>query len=377
MTARKPCNKSGAALFSVLAIVVVMSVMLAATVTASMQRVFSARKLADRTHASTIAEAGANWAYSVLVTNFSARYQPERFPKMNYAGGTFDVGVVPVGTNVAVIHCTGTYAQTSWAVILDVKNYAQSIPGTPPSDAYNCQILVDKTITWQGASEFFDGHLVHGNGAFTQGGSGYLDTDVSSSVSIRINGSSGWIGGDGYAPAMSGKTGNIRGTKYIQPVPLKTLPTLDLTRYYNRALANGEVFSGTVTIGSRSPVGGIMWVNGSIKMTGGAVNGCFIATGNIDITGGTQQKVAGYPAFVSRDGAIKVAGNCTLHGLIYARIGNIDFTGGGSLTGSVVCGGDFKKAGTSTIFAYENSAPVGPGEEGRVVDCIAVTAWQK
>ena len=374
-------RRRGAALVSVIATVFVTSAILAVTVSASAQRAFMARRLSNRIHAATIAESGANHAYSVLVTNFEARHNAENFPSQSFAGGYYSVGVFPIGDNMAVIHSTGTYKGVEGHVILDIKDFGEDTPGSPGGGpAYGLVILAGGTVTWQGASQFINGGLVHGNQAFTQGGSGYLDGNIASTVSIRINGSSGYIGGDAMSPVVSGHTDNIHGTIYRQTTPAIAIPQIDLTPYYNHAVANGEVRSGKVTINSDYVVkGGVMWIDGSLTISGTAnVTGCFIATGDIDITGsGNQIKVAGYPSFVSRDGDIKIAGSGNWHGLMYARLGDIDFTGGGTVTGSIICGGDFKKAGGSTVFAYEKSTPVAPGEDGTQTGIIVATAWQK
>ena len=105
--------------------------------------------------------------------------------------------------------------------------------------------------------------------------------------------------------------------------------------------------------------------------------GCFIATGGIHLSGSpTHTKVGGYPGFVSRDGGIQISGSGRWQGLVYAPVGDIDITGGGTVEGSVITGGDFKKAGSSAIFTYVDSVPVAPDEV--VTDgVLCVSAWQR
>jgi hypothetical protein len=373
-------DKRGAALFTILAIVFTTSAIMGVTMAASMQRAFMARKLSDRIHAKVIAEAGANEAYARLVTNFQDRDNADAFPKTPYADGAYDVGLQNVSPYVSIIHCTGYYGSAVAEVILDVKNYVDGLPGSESEAAYTYAVVSNGDTTWAGDGFFSVSTKLHANSRFKISGNASMNANVSSSVKIEIKGGASTIDGNIAAPWIHGSTKNVTGTAATEPVPQVDIPNIDLTPYYNMALSNGEVYDGPLTLTEATvPAGGIMWVNGDLSLSGsGTLTGCFIATGDIHLVGSSDQvQVEDFPAFVSRDGDINLAGNGDYEGLVYAKIGNVDLTGSGTLSGSIIAGGDVYKAGASTIITYEDSTPTAPGEDATENSTLAVTAWQK
>lgn len=236
--------------------------------------------------------------------------------------------------------------------------------------AYEYAILSceDMTFTGSGIIDVGEG-LVHTNGNFKMPGSGTLRGNLSSSVRIWCTGST-IIHGDATTPVWKGMSpGNVTGTATTASVDPIAIPDIDLTPYYNEALANGEVYTGDQHFSVSStiqPVGGIMWVDGDLKISGsGNIIGCFIATGYIKISGsGDQIKVGDYPAIVSRDSYIDISGDGQFHGLIYAPNGYINKSGSGDVVGSIICGGEFKKSRSWSIMTYEDSTPVPPSGGG-------------
>lgn len=370
--------RDGSALLTVLMVVFALSSFVAVMVLASSQRLMMAKGLNDRINAKVLAEAGAADAYHTLSTNFDARDSDDAFPATSYGGGEYDAWVLAIGSDSAVITCTGTYESARETVVLDVERVRE---GTPASGGgvYDYAVVAGDEVVWTGCGVFTTGGLIHANGSFKQAGSGELNCDIESSADITMKGNSGFVDGDADAPSIDDKHDKIWGDKTEHAVETVEIPSLDLTSYYNHALSHGQVFNGNIGLsGSYTVPGGIMWVNGNLTLSGsGTHTGCFIATGNIKASGGSSQvKVASYPGLVSRDGDIKITGGGDYEGLVYARIGDIEFAGGGSLAGSIVCGGNFKKSGSSTVFNYVDSTPVGP-EEGSEDGRLAVTAWQR
>jgi hypothetical protein len=376
-------KSAGTALCTVLLLIMTMSAAVAVMCSISTHRSWKATRLAYRARALALAEAGVHQAYSVLVTNFNASTNAEVFPETTYNGGTYDVEVTRVDDDTAVLHSEATYRGVSRDVMLDIRrdNGGGGTNSTPGHPAYGYSIIADGTITWTGCGQFLGQGIAHANDQFTQSGCGELNADCYSCVKIRLNGNSGFIDGDCYAPVINGKTSKIRGTMYKQPVAVVPIPDIDLTPYYNHALDNGEVYVGTKMITSDyAPDGGVMWVEGNLKISSHAdVEGCFIATGYVKISSSGQHTgVADYPAFVSRDSYIKITSQFDAQGLFYTKVGNIEFAGGGSIAGSIVSGGNFKKSGNSTVFDYQDSTPVPPGAGGTPGDeVVCVTAWQK
>jgi hypothetical protein len=238
-------------------------------------------------------------------------------------------------------------------------------------------------MTWTGTRPVtVSGGKIHTNSRYRMVGSVTVVGNVHSGLGIGSTGTTG-IEGDTAAPVYDGKSPqNITGVVYTGPVASLPIPDIDLAPYYNHALANGEVYQGSrhfTGSGVLMPCGGVMWVNGDLQISGTmTMVGCFIATGSIKIsTAGAHEKVANYPAFVSRDGSIDVSGTGDIHGLIYAKTGGFAISGGGRVVGSIIAAGTFTKTGSFAIMAYENSTPVPPGDPGVVAGSDTVCVWQK
>lgn len=372
-------SRKGSALFTVMMIIMAVTALLAYTTRASLQQVFSAHKLADRIKAGAIAEAGAHDAYHILATNFTERTSDARFPLTSFAGGTYDVTVVPVSNTVAVIHSTGIYGSAHETVILDIKNYGSSSDVSYPPNSFDFSILSGGEIKWSGGSQML-GASLHSNSGFTIGGSGFIEANIESSVSYKSNGNASGVTGDVSAPSISGNLSNISGSKNVQAVPLVQIPDIDLTPYYNHALANGEVRSGNVSLtGGYTPAGGILWVNGTLTIGGNAnYVGSFFATGGVNIPGsGAITNPNPYPTIVSRDGDVSFTGDKSVEGLIYVKNGDYKQTAGNILTGQLIVKGDVDKAGGSMIINYVDSTPTPPDDSSNSGDIIGLSAWQK
>ncbi len=381
-------DKRGSALMVVLLVIIITTVLLATFFISSSQRSFMANKLADRTRAKSIAEAGVNFAYSILATNFNACSNPAAFPVTAYGDGSFDVTVTPVSNNLAVISSVGTYKGIIEKAVLDICNSSDSSTvSSMPTSPWDYAILSGDDMTWSGSGVTDVGNgWVHTNGKDKHTGSAVLEGNLSSCVRIWCTGSTE-IHGNTATPLYKGTSpGNITGTATVGPVAPVEIPDIDLTPYYNWAMAHGEVYNGNVSIstGEVKPNGGVMWVNGKLRMsTSDNMIGCFIATDDVDITGsGDQIKVGDFPAIISRDGDIDISGSGKFHGLLYAKNGDFDKTGSGDVVGQIICAGEFDKAGSWETMVYENSKPTPPGGGGSTPDDdakvkIAPTAWQE
>jgi hypothetical protein len=113
-------------------------------------------------------------------------------------------------------------------------------------------------------------------------------------------------------------------------------PELDIEKYTDIAVANGEVYTPAKDqayrlSGTYTPAGGVMWIQGSVSINQETtVNGCLIAEGDINITAGNLIQNARpdvgitLPGVVSLYGDIKVAGHAEVNGLLYASAGGVD-----------------------------------------------------
>ena len=377
-------QRDGAALFTVMLMIMVIASLLAVAYKSSIQRVFMTEKLADRVRALSIAEAGANMAYSILQTNFNARLNDTAFPLTTYGGGTFDVTVTPVGTNVAVVDSVGLYGNSREEVILDVRNLGSTnSPASFDTNSLAYAILCGGNFDFGGCGTISgtNAALMHANGTMTIRGSANMAVNMKSCVSVSINNNT-TINGSIRAPAFSYTPSKvtITGGTTTGAVALVTIPNIDLSPYYNQALANGQVYNGNQTLSSGfSPPGGIMWVNGTLGIAGNATySGSFIATGNMSVSGnGAITNSTSYPTLISRDGNISFTGQKNLTGMIYVKTGSYSQTGGNSHTGQLIVKGNINKGGNSDILVYQRSTIIPPGSTSGQNEVVALSAWQK
>lgn len=374
-------RKSGTAMFTVLLLVVLVSGLLAVSLSMGVQKSLVARKLGDQTRAMAIAEAGASEAYALLADDISRLQDPSAFPRKNYAGGAYDASVALVGGTgpLLIVVCTGVYADAEEYVVLDL--HYEPAGSIAAKAAYECTILANGDITWTGEGQFQNGGKIHTNDEFTQSGSGELDCEVHANTDVQLNGQAGGIYADVYAPVVGGKTNKITGDIYVGPVDVIDLPDINLSPYIQHAIQNGQVYSNGLHIatGDFDPPGGIVYVTGGdLKIsTAGNISGCFICDGDIKLTGQvTHTQVENYPAFVTWNGDLEIAGGGTYEGLMYAVHGDTKITGACNLTGSLMCGGDIDKSGGAAFFSYASSIPEPP--DGSDKDqVLALSAWQK
>lgn len=377
-------RRDGAALFTVMLLILVIASLLGVAYSSSVQRVFTARKLADRVRALAIAEAGANKAYSILQTNFAARLNDTDFPSTSYAGGTFDVTVTPVSNIVAVVASLGVFGNASELVIMDAKNYGSINSLNWDTNTLDYAILSGGDFDFGGSGSYSSpsgAALVHANGPMTIRGNAGMNLDIKSATSISI-GNNKIINGSIQSPSMSYDPSmvTITGTSTVAPVPLVPIPDIDLTPYYNHALANGQVYNSSQTLsGDFTPPGGIMWVNGTLSLAGNATyNGSFIATGDMSVSGdGAVNNTNSYPTLVSRDGDMSFTGQKSVQGLIYVKTGDYQQTGGNTHEGQLIVKGNIDKGGNSDVIVYSRSTIIPPGSTDNGDDIIGISAWQK
>ena len=374
-------SKRGSALFIVLTIIISMSALMTVVVKSGLQQAFTATKLSDRIRAQLIAEAGAHEAYMILKADWPSRNSDVAFPATSYGGGSYDVTVAPTNA-MASIRSAGSYGTATDLAILDVIHLGSSSEQATFdwSSISNYTVVSGGEITWTGASQFLGGGALHSNGKFLRSGSGYVEGSISSATEFETKGNSGGVDGGVTAPSINGKVAKILGSKTVEAVALVTIPNIDLTPFYNEALANGEVYDGDLTLsGGEDPDGGILWVNGDLSISGNDdYTGSYFATGDIKITGnGSLTAASGYPTLASRDGDVSFAGEKEVTGLIYVKNGDYSQTGGNILNGQIVVKGDVSKAGNSMVANYVNSPPTVPGTSGSTENILGLNAWQR
>jgi len=379
-------QKSGFALLSVLFIIAALSVMFGMLTQIGGQRAFTANKLANRIKAMAYAEAGIDYAYSILSLDFEQRNNSALSTETSYAEGSFEITLTPVSNKYVIVTSVGKCgdATRTAEVLVDDEN-AGSGGSTPPTDyssmeGFNYAVLSGGTFNFRGSGTV-TGLKMHSNSAIDVRGSAGSNLDISSSVSISTGNVT--INGSLTAPNVDPhKKANITGGYTETSVPLVEIPDIDLTPYLAWAQQHGEVRNGFSTSSSYTPVGGILWVNGDVTISSHAIiNGSIIATGNIHVSGHVQIRPT-TTAFgmASRDGNINNTSSGRINGLVYAKTGNYSQTANGELYGQLIVNGTIKKGGNSDIVNYVRSVPTPPGGPGSSTPTTAwpvVAAWQK
>lgn len=369
-------NRAGGGMIAVLIVIFVGSALVAGMSNLSSQRAHMARRLADEVRAESIAEAGIGNAYGALSADFNVRTNADAFPPTDFDGGTYDVTVTPIGDDGAVIQSVGRRGAATVTIKVDTRLHQLTSDDEPT--AYGYAMLADETITWTGGGDFQGRGSMHANDVFKMTGGGSLQADVSSVIEASFRGNAD-VTGIVTAPSIDTR-GNVSiSTSLVESVADVAIPDIDLTPYYNEALAHNQVYNGNQTVNDAfAPAGGIMWVDGDLHISGsGALTGCFIATGDLKVSGSiTHAKVNQYPGFVSRDGDIHLTGGGTRQGLVFARIGDVTISGGGSVEGAVIAGGSIRKTGGSVVIAYVDPVPVAPNEV-RSDGILVVSAWHE
>lgn len=389
-TTRPDRARRGAALLTTFAIIVLVAAVCSGMYAYSSHQVLASSRTRDFLKAKVIAEAGINQAYNVMKFNFAAKDDDSLFPETAFGGGSYDVEVVTVSSNTARLVSVGRCGLSQATVKVDLLNQVRTAADwlengamVDPALFTNYAILTGGMIDWGGGGTVQGGGKIRTNDELEMVGGGTLNGAglvVLSSQNIYIQGSSKILG-EAHAPSFEGKINNIT-TRVTEPVPFVVIPLLDLTPFYQRALANNEVKNGSFKLTSDySPLGGVVWVNGNVKISNGSVNGCIVATGDIEIsTSDSLSSVNGFPLLISRDGNIKITSTPELSGLVYARGGKIDWKGGGTLTGSIIAAGDLDKGGGSDLIIQFTPAvpsiPDAPDAATNSTDYVIISAWQ-
>ncbi|MBN2684141.1 MAG: hypothetical protein JXR40_02575 [Pontiellaceae bacterium] len=385
--------KSGFTLLAIMFFTAIITSFLAMTVFSSMQRMHTVKRLNDQTKAQMMAEAGCEWAYSILSTNWDARYTPSLFTGDGADESTFSsidpkefqIGLKTIGDNTAILSSTGTCGSVSCVSIVSLQNIGGSDDDGDvlSAEAFEYAVLCGGELDFSGCGTIVSpsgNSKFHANGDMFLRGTTDALIDLSSSGTISIN-NNVTVGGSVVAPSLSYRPSKVAigGSATEGNVDIVEIPDIDLTPYYHWAAAHGEVHEGFSASSSYAPDGGVLWVNGDVHINSHAViSGSIIATGSITISGQADVEAGGTGfALAARDGDINITSSGAINGLIYANKGSLKYTANGTISGQIVVNGNIKKAGNSDIMtAFTQTIPSPPG--GSVTtDYIAVAAWQK
>lgn len=239
----------------------------------------------------------------------------------------------------------------------------QGIPGVPTNVHSNQAIVLKGTINITKSINITSCVSISATNPVT------INIDNSFAKSKDIDGNTKTLITDGGGTWVEG---------VVDPI---AIPEIDLTPWFYEALANNEVFNGTFQTPDYTPNGGILWVNGDVKLNGGTFNGTLIATENIKLGGSAS--VIGPPgddgfAIASVGGNVDHNSTGKIDGLIYCKNGDFTFGGNGILEGQVIAKGYIGMNGTTDAITYKKTIITTP-DPGPDVGCLLVlgTWWEK
>jgi len=361
-------NNRGSSLIFVVCLAIILNIVLAAVYfsTTGTQKKAGTKRV--NTVVLSIAEAGKENAISLFREGLSTPVAGSKYSVLSdiaFGGGFYSVRCSSNTVADTIYLRTNAIYGTAKCSI----EVAFAVTGCPiPKDsAYNYGIVAGGDINWSGSGSCNTGTArLHCNGSFGMSGSSNFTCEtLSSSKTINMSGS-GDIYGSVKTPTLNKSgSGKISGTTKLGAVSNVTIPSLDLTPYYDYALKNGQVYSGYSITGSSSTTisGGVIYVNGDFNYSGsGNFYGSIIATGSVSISGSGDFVASGtYPAIVSKSGNVNMHGSGKVKGLILAQAGNINKSGSGDVLGSLICSGSLNKSGSWNTLSYLKSIPIAPG----------------
>ena len=380
-------SKSGFALVTVIGIITVLSIVFAMLYKINSQTVFSGKRIKNKTKSNVYAEAGIEFAYSVIRDDFGNRTNSSLFRldtsstktngaslKSTYGKGSFTLKLTPIGSQYVVVNSVGECgnAESEVEVLIEDTNYADY----DSIEAFTKAIAAGGTAAVSGngfLSASGNTPTIHSNDKITVNGNISVSVDIASSTEIDLKNKT--IDGSATAPVVS-SSGTATGGKVVTSVPPISIPTIDLTPYYNRAVANSTFYTalnGTYEIKSDiAPAGGILYVDGDVKIYAN-VTGTVIATGNITVVGGGVKESGSGIAMASDTGNIVLRSTGDSEGLVYSRTGDFEMNAsGGTLTGQVIVGGEVSKTGGASMI-FEPSPP----DYEYLGANPVISAWQK
>ncbi|MBN2163952.1 MAG: hypothetical protein JXR25_14685 [Pontiellaceae bacterium] len=381
----------------------------------SRQKVYSESLRADAARARLVAEGGVHWAYAAIEREDAT--VESAFDDIVIGDGVASVSISEVD------EATGSALSSTSSG--DGRYYLMDSVGSSHDREEKAAVLMKQAGSGSGAGvdeevlALFDGVIfcggdlrmvggtyidldgssAHANGSITMTGSANFQGygSVSSSTEIDLSGGNAKIYGNAVAPVISVPSWAkwmapdyfITGSQVVAEVPEQMIE-LDLEPFRVYAAANdipGQSYkstawnyvftdsyfsedempnNGKLTIAACQtvrPSSGVLWVEGDITFAGSSVvQGCIIATGDIKVCGGMEDKPdGGLPSFMSLNGDVEIASGCTVYGLVYAHNGEIKISGDADVEGAFICPrGNFTNCGSGKVI-YDNSRPSGPG----------------
>jgi len=338
--------------------------------------------------ARAVAEAGLNLAYNQLRANIALTNNPNPWPWTNFGNGQYMVTPTMTASNLITLVSVGQFNGAQTQVRMNLQYYPAQQSGSSLYGPYvfNYVLYIGGNCSWAGCGTF-NGGSIYVNGPISLTGSASWGNStgtltVASSTSVGTQGAATIKATTITAPSISGK--GVSGTEIIGKVAAPTLPSIELSPFYQIAAQNGQVKTGSISVANGfTPPGGVLWCVGSLDFKGTAT-GCFIATAGVSLeaSAAVYPVNTNWPTIYNQTGNINFAGQANTYGFVYTG-GNVQFAGGGAMQGGpVIIMGNLNKAGNSTMTANIPNAGflitppiVNSQQSSNTLQRLVITGW--
>ncbi len=352
-------REKGSALITLLFFAVIISLAAGNIADMARRQLHLSSLIIDRTGAQQIAEGAAHQALAYVAQNQdNIGFLPSHLRNGDMGNGQYDVEIELSGDDYFSITSTGTVRDQSRTVRVHARAPTEGL-------AFAYALFSNGVIDGAGTGEVSGGDTGEGN--------------IHANQDIIITGSA-FISGNATASGTIVGSDNIGGSVSEGQPPI-SYPQLDLEHYRQIAEDNNQIHDGDLDLSSsRTPPGGVLWVNGDVHVGGGGRNNPATFTGLLIATGDIKQashyrhyQKDDLPSMISRDGNIHLSGQTQhLEGLVYTGSGRIKFSGGSGFRGAIMAWDKIDLKGNWDVVEYDLQEP--ELEEGD--ERIQVLAWE-
>jgi cytoskeletal protein CcmA (bactofilin family) len=356
---RWPNNRRGTAFLTAMMFLVILLGFGAIFVEMSMQGLARASRIRKETRALQLAESGIDYAAWYLY-EFTPTTYPFMLHRTDMTEGSSTAVVTRYLTDsygTAVPHAVqiiGTGVSQGFTV--QVKTIGQySVLSTTTNPVFDNALFSNADLTLKGTTDII--------------GSVFTNANLKAQGAAQVNGPAGAVG-------TITESGQILGTKTPHAAK-KVMPTIDLAYYKAHATT---IYNGDHTFSSTTTLSGITYVKGNVHLSGQiSGKGVIVVEGTVQVDGGVTLTNSTTDEFaIVSSGNVKINGNCTIQGVIYAHnvTDSAAFSGNGTanVTGAVVA--DVITCNGTLNVTYKKPTVDVPGGQDQPSQ-VAIVSWRR
>lgn len=359
-------GERGFALIAAIVFLTVMLILGASMVASTVQELHTASKIKKDTQALNLAEAGVDYAawkvYNIGKDNLTL---PLTYTSSDLGTGSYRVTI-------------SQYQGTNDNLVVESTGYVQDTTASN-DNVYQAKVKVVGSFLTTGPTtqnQVFDFGVFSG-GPLTMGGSLHVTGTAHANGNIKTNGNPTVTGKVTSSGTKIGSSSNYLGGTEVG-VPKIAMPVVDLAYY--RAHAS-QIYSHNKAFNEHEVLDGIAYVDGDCTINSHfSGRGVIVASGRITINGNAclENEATDAFALISATG-IKLNGNCTVEGWVYAHnvaaTATIDGNGSAVVTGGLAGDTVDKATGNLTVI-YKQSDLDLPGGVSAPAQFAAIS-WRR